>query len=393
MEQSQKNVMMFGLKPFDIDPVIFSFLRKKKVTAPVFMALYLLFVMLSLLSVTGLSNMLFGSYTQFDFQKVGLDYLLFRENLNIYEMPLILDFPGIGTILTATLATCTVYSLLWDAQYLHQDLLKNGCICYNKGQDTYFITQVMKINRRFKFIGKFWPIAIIGSIGLSWLFFSGQDKGLYGFLGSNALFENWWASIRPFRPGSVILLIVGSLGIYSVYIEAVLGLSYVRFLKICKKNLYFSANIYNPDGYFGWKRLRRIIYNLEVGLILTALITLFLSYFVAPVGLIAGLLVLVVFDFIVLYVFVSVTNGFKRQADENKRKTIKLIMQQIQTCNNATNITEKMLVIPEYEKLKLAHQIPIPPIKQSWLIIGFASIILPLGTFVLQLLQYVSMKP
>jgi hypothetical protein len=122
--------------------------------------------------------------------------------------------------------------------------------------------------------------------------------------------------------GAIPVIVVSAVGIYSVYVEAILGLAYVRFLRACRGYFVFRANPFNPDGFFGWKRLRQIIYNLEAGLILTAITAWFVSYFLVPTGLFIGMATLAVFVFIVLYVFTSTTTLFRQQATRSREQQV-----------------------------------------------------------------------
>jgi hypothetical protein len=263
------------------------------------------------------------------------------------------------------------------------------CIRYTEAGRQALTEAVTAMNSKFSRWGKFSPIALIlALIGTMILNFR-LDGRLFTFLGRHDLYEHWWASLHPSRPGGIIWVALGGIGIYMVYAEAILGLTYVRFLKTCKDDYQFRANIWNPDGFYGWSRLRHIVSDLEAGVLCTLLSSWALSFYLQPaLGSVITVIVLTIFGGIVLYVFISVTYNFRRQVRADRSAQRAELSREIIENSDGSGVEGLLKVLVAYRQLELVSKIPSVPIRPGWLVAGAVSVFIPIAALVLQLLSY-----
>src|SRR5438270_7110948 len=93
----------------------------------------------------------------------------------------------------------------------------------------------------------------------------GLKRQLYPFLGINNLYDTWWAQAFPIHLGGVVWIVFGSLGIYMIYVAVILAITYINFLGKCRYHYSFKANRFNPDGFYGWSRMREALSYQEAG--------------------------------------------------------------------------------------------------------------------------------
>lgn len=207
------------------------------------------------------------------------------------------------------------------------------------------------------------------------------------------LYKYWWASLHPVRPGGVIWVLFGTIGIYMVYAESVLGLTYVRFLRSCRNDYRFRANMLNPDGLFGWTRIRYIVSNLEAGVLCTLLSSWALSFYLQPaLGSVITVVVLVIFGGIVLYVFISVTTNFRRQVRVDKNAQRAEIGREISEGIRGPEVESLLKTLIAYKRLDLVSKIPSVPIRPGWLVVGAVTIVIPVIALIVQVLSYFTGK-
>jgi len=296
-------------------------------------------------------------------------------------------------LLTVSIASSVylVYAIYRHAAVLHSDMEKADCIRMTREGHAALAKTIDEINAKFAQWGKFAPIAAILSLAASTVLDFRLDGRLFNFLGAGDLYTHWWASLHPFRAGGLIWILFGALGIYMVYAESVLGLMYVRFLKNCRNDYQFRANMLNPDGLFGWSRIRLIVSNLEAGVFCTLLTSWALSFYLQPaLGGVLSVAVLGLFNGIVLYVFLSVTWNFRRQVRANKDVQRAEIGRQITENVGGSDMISLMRTLVAYKQLELVSSIPSVPIRPRWLLVGAVTVLIPLTALIIQMLSYFS---
>jgi hypothetical protein len=191
------------------------------------------------------------------------------------------------------------------------------------------------------------------------------------------------------RPGGVVWVILGTIGIYAVYVEAVLGLTYVKFLKQCRGDYYFRANMSNPDGFYGWASLRKIISNLEAGVLCTLLSAWAMSFFLqAAIGSLVAAIVICMFAAIVVYVFAQVNYNFRRQVRQDKTEQRAQIAKQLSQLDDNRPVPDLLRALIAFQRLDLVSKVPSTPIRQRWLVAGALSIFGPVSAIIVQIIKY-----
>ena len=388
--------MIPELEPFAVDPLILKPLREAKFTPLQVTALGTVVAAIGVVWSSASAHLFWwtaGSGT------VGDDLTLFVLRRPAHEvnpsMPYLRDYPSMVLTAMVVAAVCLVYALYHGAAVLHGDLERSRCV---KGGDEVsraeLAAKVHRVNERLRSWGKFSPLALVAAIGFTLLTNLSLQSGLFGFLGSG-LYDNWWASLYPLRPGGVVWVVFGGIGIYMVYAEAVLGLTYVNFLRRLREpqDYKFRANELNPDGFFGWRRLRQLITNMQAGAVCTLLSAWAFSFFLEPAtGPIATIAVLGVFIGIVTYVYVSVNGNFRRQVRRDVEAKMAEVAQEIDEYDqqNLDRLDAQHLLrtLVAYRRLDLISKIPSTPIRQSWLLAGVVSLLGTVAGVVVPLVQY-----
>jgi hypothetical protein len=316
-------------------------------------------------------------------------------------MPYLRDYPSLVLTVTIAAAVGLVYSLFRGASKLHSEMERNGCIAYGERGREGVVEEVKQLNEKLAKWGKFSPLALfICLLFMIILNLTLKDK-LFTFLGPD-LYHNWWASLDPIRPGGVAWVVFGAIGIYMVYVEAVLGMTYVGFLRRLNpkkdkngqrldldKKFRFKANMLNPDGFFGWRQLRQLITNLQVGLLCTLLSAWAMSFFLEPaIRTIATVGMIATFVGVVTYVFVSVNVNFRHQVRRDKDNQRRLVIEDINRNIERKDAEGLLLVLLAYRRLEYIAQIPSTPVRQRFVVAGALSLIGPLSAIVVQLIKY-----
>jgi hypothetical protein len=309
------------------------------------------------------------------------------------SVPYLRDYPSIVLTFTIVTSLCLVYGLYRGASTLHSDLEASGCVNYDEAGRAELTKRIDAMNKRLQTWGKVSPLVFVGSIAFTLMTNLTVKSNLFGFLGGPRPYEHWWASIYPLRAGGVVWVLCGGIGIYMVYVEAVLGLTYLNFLRGLRHSGHyqFRANMLNPDGFFGWYRLRQLITNMQAGAVCTLLSAWAFSYFLEPaVGTIATIVILSIFIGIVTYVYFGVNANFRRQVKRDKRAQADAVGREIAELDGRTDPESLLKLLVAYRQLDYIAQIPSAPIRQRWLLAGALSLLGTLTAVVIPLIQYFS---
>ncbi|MGC5033591.1 hypothetical protein [Micromonospora sp. DT229] len=311
-----------------------------------------------------------------------------RSDSTYLDMPYLRDYPSIVLTFTIVTSVLLVYGLYLGAARLHSDMEATGCIKYDEAGRRALTEAVDAVNQRLHRWGKLSPIVFVVALGFTTLTNLGMQSELFSFLAPE-LYSNWWASLSPLRPGGVLWVLFGAIGIYMVYIEAIVGLTYVAFLKRLKNDYQFRANMVNPDGFFGWRRLRQLITNMQAGALCTMLSAWAVSFFLEPaMGTIAAAAVLAIFIGIVLYVFSAVNGNFRRQVRQDKEAQTEEVAKEIAKFKGREDTEGLLALLAAYKRLDYISKIPATPIRQRWLVAGALSIAGPLSAILVQVVRY-----
>lgn len=385
------------LDPFLIDPIILGPLRRHHAKPSVVVIFAVLLTAFLTTWTAALYSLLSRGPANFVPIASIKTFAIQQATEGVTAMPFFADVPSLLLSITIPLSVGTIYALFVHVSSLHSDMYKSGCLKFDLGATPGTPTDLANFNANvaalnFEFDHKSRSaIALVLSVSASLIVNLALKKTLFGFIGTADLYGSWWASLVPFRMGGVLWCLLGGLGIYAVYIESVLGLKYIKFLRKHRADFRFRANASNPDGFFGWKRLRAVITNLEFGIVLTAASAWAMSYFLfAGVGRIVGLLMLAIFVGIVFYVFISVTTRFRQHAESDKESQIRELDTTIGLLIAKTDVPSLLKLISSYERLKLVQSLPAVPMRRAWLILGLLTAGAPLVALILQLVQYIT---
>jgi hypothetical protein len=382
-----------NIQPFNIEPIILARLYRAGVHPSVVGVVSIVATAIAVSWSALLPNLFYRSKGSLGGWAAIWSFLLRNpQNSVARSMPYLSDYPAIVLTATISVSVYLVYELFYSASVLHSDMGKASCIRYTEQGRKALSDAVNEMNAKFTRWGKLAPLALVLALICTALINLRLEGRLYAFLRSKHLYGSWWASLSPLRPGGVVWLLLGGLGIYMVYTEAVLGLTYLTFLRKCRGDYQFRANMVNPDGLYGWSRVRRIVSNLEVGVLCTLLSAWALWFYLQPaVGSVVTVLVLGIFVGVVLYVFVGVTSNYRRQVRTDKYTQRAEIGQEI--ANNSDGEARDLLkVMIAYQRLAVVEKIPSVPIRPAWLVAGAVTLIGPVFAIVVQLLKFFMAK-
>jgi uncharacterized protein (DUF2062 family) len=275
---------------------------------------------------------------------------------------------------------------------LHQDLEGKHCIDSSGEGRQRLISAVNELNARLRNYGRRAKIVVpLIILSLAFINFRLQHH-LYSYRATNNLYDTWWAGLHPFHFGGLVWIIVGALGVYMVYVEAMVGITYVRFLSRSSDNYRFRANRFNPDGFYGWSRLREAITYQEAGAACAAISAFALFFIIQPaIGAVPTAVVLGFFILVVLYVFSSAIRSLRRQVSDDRKKQIKEILEKLPTGGESDGMAGQVATLVAYRHLQAIEKIPPMPIRQRSLVTGVAPIIAALIGLVSQLIKYLMM--
>lgn len=384
-----------NIQPFAIEPIILARLNRANISPGV---VGLVAGLASILTVTWtalISNLFYTKSNSTSWWQNLWSFLLRNPAATRGQsVPYLADYPSIVLTVTIALSVYLVYALFCAASVLHSDMADSGCIRTTEAGREALTSAVDAMNVKFKQWGRFGLVALILALGGATVLNFRLEGRLFSFLQEGDLYKHWWASLHPLRPGGVLWVLFGTIGIYMVYAESVLGLTYARFLRSCRNDYRFRANMLNPDGLFGWSRIRQIVSNLEAGVLCTLLSAWAMSFYLQPaLGSVITVVILAIFGGIVLYVFITVTYNFRRQVRTDKNAQRAQVGREITESSSQVAEVESLLrTLVAYKRLELISKIPSVPIRPGWLIAGAITVVIPIIALTLQLLSYFTGK-
>jgi hypothetical protein len=378
-----------NLRPFEAEPLLMVRLHRLN-ASPLLIAFGASLTALIAVSWTAaLSNALYRSPTSPSLHRDIWHFIKLESAGNSGPVPYLRDYPSIILTITITLSVPLVYGLFRSLAVLHQELDEADCIRYDDQGRHALVEAVNKVNARLVRCGRFSPAVLLGLVALV----AGLNYRLRGrlfpFIGPGDHYADWWARISPFRLGGLVWVALGAIGLYMVYVEAVVGVNYVKFLRECRVQYHFRANPYNPDGFYGWSRLRRIVSNMEAGVVCSATTVLATFFFLqSSVGVLLGALSLGGFMAVVLYVFIGAMTNLRRQVDADRKAQTAEIIRFMPKETAVRTPEAALMTLAGLARLEMLAKVPAMPIRKGVLLAGALSVIGPLVAITVQLLKY-----
>jgi hypothetical protein len=382
------------LQPFLIDPLIFARLHRigKNGLRP---SSLMLFVTLALAVALPEATALTGQYYRPGAAgSWGTDVWGFilrkRSASTVAAFPLLRDYPSLVMAFTIAISLVLVYALFCTVASLHSSMSKYGCIECSPDEREQLNVDIARLNDAIERWGRRWPL-VIGLITVCVVGLNLRLNGrLYAFRGTHQSYADWWARLQPLTVGGVLWVLIGVTGVYVAYVEAVAGLQYVMFLRRRKQTYRFRPNVSNADGFYGFASLRRMVTNLEIGVICTLLSAWSMSFFLQPaIGVGPTILILGVFGGVVFYVFISINVNLRRQVRESLRQRRIQASRVIDECTSE-NIADLIRIQNSYLSIHALDRVPTSPIRQRFLVAGALSTLAPLSAIGVQVFRYFS---
>jgi hypothetical protein len=152
---------------------------------------------------------------------------------------------------------------------------------------------------------------------------------------------------------------------------------------------YFKANRFNPDGFYGWSRMRECLSYQEAGAA-CSIISSFAMFFIlqSVIGTPPAAVMIGTFMAAVFYAFFFVINSLRRQARVDRKEQKEEVLKGLPTEGNCNSVSGQVAVLLAYRHLEAIERIPTMPIKQRFLVSGLVPMIAAVIGFVNQLIKY-----
>lgn len=304
-------------------------------------------------------------------------------------IPYLRDYPSILLTVTITASVPLVYGLFRSLAVLHTELDESDCVRYDEDGRKALAAAVDVLNARLKRSGRYSAFVFGGMLVVVALLNLGLRGRLFPFAAPGDLYADWWARLTPFRVGGVVWVGLGAIGLYMVYVEAVVGVNYVRFLRDCRVQYQFRANPYNPDRFYGWSRLRKIVSNMEAGVICSAVTVVGMFFFLQPsIGGLLAAVALSAFMSVVLYVFIGAMTNLRRQVDADRKAQTAEVIRSMPKEALPVSPDAALSILAALARLEMLAKVPAMPIRKGVLLAGGVSLLGPLAAIMVQLLRY-----
>jgi len=387
--ESFEATTVVDISPFDLDPIFMARLQRNNVKRSTVAIVGVVGTWVAITWCALASELMYDHVSSADYFR-HLAWFVRPTGVEGSSVPLLADVPSMIMALTIPVSFAVVYDLYLRVAAMHTALDANGCMTFTSAGESKFNSGVEMLNSRLRRWGRFSLLALVASAGLVVAITLGQRDGIFGTTKDLDLYAHWWASLDPFRPGAIVWIVLGTIGVYVVYIEAVLGFKYVQFIREYFKFEEFTANPLNPDGYYGWRGLREVLTNMEVGFVLTGLSSLAMWPFLsAAFGVVGSAFAEVVFIGVVAYVFAACTIALRSVVDRDRRRQVLAIGRELGTPSVADDSTESaMRGILAYQRLALVERLPRSPLRRGSIAILTLTLLAPLLEIVVAVLRY-----
>jgi hypothetical protein len=391
VSSSKKTESIPNLKPFEIEPVLLSRLNKFNLS-PTLVGIVTAFIVLLATSCSALlDNAFFRPLSKTS--TIGDLWLFFTQSKSgtesIRSMPYLRDYAALLLTVTIILSVPFVYGIFKSMSVLHAELEENKCIRYIGNGRERIISVINELNDRLKNYGRWARLVIFAILATVTFVNLGLKQHLYPFLGIDDLYDRWWAQAFPIHLGGLVWIVVGSLGIYMVYVAVILGVTYVKFLSKCRDNYFFGANRFNPDGFYGWSRMRRSLSYQEAGAA-CSVISSFAMFFIlqSVIGTFLAAVIISTFMTAVFCAFFFVIHSLRRQVRVDRKMQIEEVLKDLPAEGQSNSVSGQVAILTAYRHLEAIERIPPMPIRQRFLISGIVPMIAAVIGFINQLIKY-----
>ncbi|MFF7198871.1 hypothetical protein ACIQCJ_11955 [Streptomyces sp. NPDC093221] len=393
-----------NIKPFLVEPILVSrLLKKRSVTpgpagspederSPYVVAIWAVLLACLLVSWSALiMNSFYRPHWDLSVLSDVWSFLSRRESADpdANAVPFLRDYPS--CILTFSIAWSVplVYGIFRSLQTLHESLDKSGCIRCDDQARAHLKSAVDDLNAKYAKHGKYSWLVLLGIVAVVTGINLRLQGHLFHFLGSDALYDQWWGRAAPVTFGGVVWIFMGTVGMYMAYAEGVVGIHYVKFLKQLKNEYKFGTNPLNPDNFYGWAKLRQAVSNLQGGLTCTFATSFAMFFFLQPaIGTYPTLLCLAAFVGMVLYVFIGSMTHIRRQVRVDRKEQIDQIIAAMPD-PDSTDPSAGVRYLVALQRLRDVQKLPSMPIRNGLLFAGALSVLAPTVAIAVQVIKLI----
>ncbi|HET9258174.1 MAG TPA: hypothetical protein VFO16_23665 [Pseudonocardiaceae bacterium] len=174
-----------------------------------------------------------------------------------------------------------------------------------------------------------------------------------------------------------------------IYVAVILAITYIKFLGNCRYHYSFRANRYNPDGFYGWSRMRESLSYQEAGAA-CSVISSFAMFFILQsiIGTLLAAVIIGTFMAAVFYAFFFVIRSLRRQARKDRKEQIEEILKDLPAERRSNSVSGQVAILTAYRHLEAIERIPPMPIRQRFLVSGLVPMIAAVIGFMNQLIKY-----
>lgn len=320
------------------------------------------------------------------------------ETVGETQVPLLRDYPTLLLAFTCATAAPFIYSLFGALSQLHSSLAENQCLEIARDHDVAALdADIEQLNARVERFSRpatalyvFAAIYVLVALMLvrqshdGFFYLTAKNEHMSG-----ELFRGWWA--RPFSAGFFVASVVGAIGAYLVYIEAVVGLQYVAFVRRNSAIYRFRANRYNVDRNYGWSVLARAFRYMLLGVATATLSAGALYYFLRPV-LPVPLVVIVLSGFLIIVCYVSLASSIllRRHVVAARTDACTSLSHKLEALQEASTVEELLRRQVLNEELTYFREIPDFPIRGVWLFLAGVGLAIGLTASISQIIYVVT---
>lgn len=188
-------------------------------------------------------------------------------------VPLLRDYASLSLIVAIAASIPLVYFLYSELGVLYGSLHTNGCFVvldkvrlkthfdrFNRSLDhSRERTRYTVLCCLALVVAIYWAASSPQTFS-SWAPSAAKDIDRSGWIRTASV--HWWA--HPWS-GRILWIVIGTLGLYSFAVQSFVGWRWMLYLVRTSDFVEYKPNPADPDGHFGWHRLRKIIGGILFG--------------------------------------------------------------------------------------------------------------------------------
>lgn len=322
--------------------------------------------------------------------------------------PLLRDYPALSIIVGFSASLWVIYAQFLAFEDAQDDLKDNECFELSPSAplgadiDTLLTKRVSDLNGKLREIGRASaPLAgVFLAIGVamalaqprygSFTYFAPRSfHGTRLTAWRELAYSHWWASFRPLRLTFVFWWVIGSLGLYLVTMQTLVGLRYFEFIRSLSGEIDLVPNVHDPDGYFGWGKLHRILTTMVLGIVCSTFSGVGAAGLLYPiVGIVWSMLVMIFFIANVSVITAMAVLELRKKTRAYVRREVQLTLSAMPALSASSNLDEILLTNALADRVDRLHSIPTLPIRYSSVVLGFAGASIAIVAGIFQVLEY-----